>query len=225
MADDVFGSLGTLVDALAARWCVTARDGAMGSADLVDLRPLVFDSLAHHAIFDGAGFVFAEGTLRERDRYLEWWHPEDGGHHRPLVLELEVGAPDCYDYYVLDWFRAGLSEHRRFVSGPLIDLPCGSACVLTFAEPVVVEGRFLAVAGADVALGRFEDELVPPLLDLAVPAVLVNAERRVIVANDARWTTGEKLKAMPVADDAAWSATVPVTDDLGWVLATAHAGA
>jgi hypothetical protein len=123
----------------------------------------------------------------------------------------------------MDWFLAGLLERRRFASGPLIDLPCGSACVLTCATPVVVDDRFLGVAGADVALGRFEDDLLPPLLDLAVPAVLVNAERRVIASNDARWTTGEKLKAMPTAGVGAWRSTAPVTDDLGWVLAVGSA--
>ena len=96
--------------------------------------------------------------------------------------------------------------------------------MLTCATPVVVDDRFLGVAGADVVLGRFEDELLPPLLDLAEPAVLVNAERRVIASNDARWTTGEKLKTMPAVGADGWWSTAPVTDDLGWLLAVRPVG-
>lgn len=215
----VFAALEPLAGALADQWRRCQVDGAMGSADLAPLQPVVFDALDAHRAFDGAGVVLAEGTLRDRRRELDWWHPEPGGAHRPLILELEVGAPDCYDYYELDWFRAGLLERRRFASGPLIDLPCGSACVLTCATPVVVGDRFLGVAGADVALGRFEDDLLPPLLDVPAPAVLVNPERRVIVSNDARWTTGEKLKVRPAEGHDGWVTVVPVTPDLGWLLA------
>jgi hypothetical protein len=99
VVDEVFTSLGVLVDALADRWRARAVDGSLSPADLAALQPVVFTALRAHHMFDGAGYVLAEGTLRGRRRELDWWHPEDGGHYRPLVLELEVGAPDCYDYY------------------------------------------------------------------------------------------------------------------------------
>jgi hypothetical protein len=41
----------------------------------------------------------------------------------------------------------------------------------------------------------------------------------VILSNDARWTTGEKLA--PVGDGDEWQTQVGVTDDLGWRLAIA----
>ena len=111
-----------------------------------------------------------------------------------------------------------MSERRRFVSGPLIDLPCADVYIMTFSSPVVIDDQLLGVAGADVAVARFESHIVPPLRRLEVEAVLVNRERRVIASNDARFTTGEKLPSVPGSDDP-WHTVLPVTDDLGWLLA------
>ena len=56
---------------------------------------------------------------------------------------------------------------------------------------------------------------------IPAPAVLVNSGRRVIASNDPAWTTGERLRELPVAAGPDWQAVVTVTDDLGWLLAVA----
>ena len=121
----------------------------------------------------------------------------------------------------MEWFLAAIIERRRFASGPKIDLPCADVYIITFAHPVVADGEVLGVSAADVALSRFESKVRPPLQRLPAPAVLVNSERRVITSNDPRWATGEKLRELPVADEPEWQMVVPVTDDLGWLLAVA----
>jgi hypothetical protein len=224
VVDRVFGSLTVLAGALADHWRgVTAESGrdrlTFTSADLAPLQPAIFETLDGQPTFDSAGYVLAEEALADRRRYLDWWHRLDGPGYHPLILDLDVASPDCYDYYQMDWFEAAVANQRRFVSGPLIDLPCAAVYVLTFSQPVVVDGQLLGIAGADVALSRFEDELIAPLLDVSAPAVLATAERRVVVSNDSRWTTGEKLKMLPTTQAEEWQSVLPVTHDLGWVLA------
>lgn len=218
---DVFQALERLGDRLATAWQTAIELGrSFDTGALTELQTAVFTTLDQQPAFESAGYVLTEETLADRDRHLDWWHRNDEGGYEFLVLNLDPDAADCYDYYSMEWFLAALDGHRRFVSGPLIDLPCADVYIMTFSSPIVVDTRLLGVAGADVAVSRFESRIVPPLRSLSQQAVLVNRERRVIASNGATYTTGEKLPAMPGADDG-WSAVVPVTDDLGWALAVA----
>jgi hypothetical protein len=218
---DVFLALEQLGDHLARAWQAASERGrSFDTGDLAALQTAVFTTLDQQPAFESAGFVLAEETLADRDRHLDWWHRNDEGGYEFLVLNLDPDAADCYDYYSMEWFLAATDGHRRFVSGPLIDLPCADVYIMTFSSPIVLDGRLLGVAGADVAVSRFESRIVPPLRSLSQQAVLVNRERRVIASNGATYTTGEKLPTMPGTDDE-WSTVVLVTDDLGWALAVA----
>jgi hypothetical protein len=214
--EELFAPLVALAARLEESWRVTGGAG-LTTGELTALEPAIFDSLDAVPEFDGAGYVMAVGALADRERYLEWWHRSDHALYQPLVLNLDPTSPDHYDYDTMEWFVAGRVEGRRFVSGPLIDLPCAESHIMTFSQPVIVDGRFVGVAGADVAMSRLEARLVPPIRRLGGPAVLVNAHRRVIAAGDARWAAGDKLKTVPEPGE--WGATCPVTPDQGWVLA------
>lgn len=217
--DEIFTTLSGLGDAFVREWSQrTARHGRYDTSDLTHLQTTIFEALDTQPAFESAGYVLAEGTLADRDRHLDWWHRTPGGGFEFLLLNLDRDAPDCYDYYAMEWFVAALDGHRRFASGPLIDLPCADVYILTCSRPMVVDGRLLGIAGADVALARIESRIVPVLRRLGRTAVLVNAERRVIASNDAAYATGEKLPSAPV-DDPRWSTVERVTDDLGWLLA------
>lgn len=215
----VFAALDELARPLAAAWQEGPRP--LSTERLSSLQGDVVAQMDVQPAFTGAGYVLTESALRDQPRYLEWWNRAPGGRYEPLILDLDPASADHYDYYAMEWFFAAVHEQRRFVSGPLIDLPCSNVCILTFSTPVVVDGFLVGIAGADVALARLEPLLLPPMRRLGVPAVLVNRERRVISSNDARWTTGEKLP--PFADDASagWQEVVDITDDLGWRLAIA----
>lgn len=221
--ETIFRPLRHLGRTLSNTWVeTTVVDGRpFTTNEVAGLQRGVFELLDAEPAVDSAGFVLAENILADRARCLDWWHrSDDDRHYQPLILELDLTSPDCYDYYTMDWFRAALDERRRFVSGPLIDLPCAAVYVFTFSQPAIAAGTFLGIAGADVALSRYEDHLLPPLLDLDEPAVVINDERRVIVSNDSRWTTGEKVRAFPtVGRD--WQMVVPVAGDVGWNLAVA----
>jgi len=224
-AADVFTALERLADGFVAAWSDSvAHKGCYETSDLAQLQTDVFETLDAQPAFDSAGFVLCEGTLADRSRHLDWWHRTDAGDYEFLLLNLDPEAPDCYDYYSMEWFAAALHDHRRFVSGPLIDLPCADVYILTFTTPIVAGSTLLGVSGADVAVARFESRIVPTLRELPIEAVLVNRERRVIASNDAAFTTGEKLPAVP-GSDATWHRVVRVTDDLGWLLAAGFNGA
>ena len=216
----MFAPLTKMAGALAAAW-----DGASGSpygtGELMELQGIIFDSLDVVSEYDSAGYVMYPGILSDRDQYLEWWHRTDQSSFQPLILNLDPSSPDHYDYFNMEWFVAAREEARRFVSGPLIDLPCAESHILTFSQPAVWQDRLLGIAGADVAMSRLEMLIVPPLRRLQGPAVLVNGNRRVVAAGDARWAAGDKLRTMPSAGDPAWQTVAPVTPDQGWVLAVA----
>lgn len=217
--DDVFATLSQLGGAFVAEWSARTADvGRYETGDLTHLQTTIFDALDTQPAFESAGYVLAEGTLADRPRHLDWWHRTPAGPYEFLLLNLDPDAPDCYDYYAMEWFMAALDGHRRFASGPLIDLPCADVYILTCSQPMVVDGRLLGIAGADVALARFESRIVPVLRKLDTTAVLVNAERRVIASNDAGYATGEKLALTPT-DDPQWRVVEQVTPDLGWSLA------
>jgi hypothetical protein len=221
-AGDVFGTLTGLATRFAAEWTESvAMRGSYDLSDLARLQTDVFEALDAQPAFDSAGFVLCEGTLADRTRHLDWWHRTAGGDYEFLLLNLDPEAPDCYDYYSMEWFAAALQDRRRFVSGPLIDLPCADVYILTFTTPIIAGPTLLGVSGADVAVARFESQIVPALRELPIEAVLVNRERRVIASNDARFTTGEKLPSLP-GTDSTWQCVVPVTDDLGWLLAAGY---
>ncbi len=220
--DELFAPLEILSDRLDLAWRGTAaRGAAFSTGDLATLEPSIFKSLDQVAEYDGAGYVMAVGSLVDRERYLEWWRRGREAGYQPLILDLDPSSPDHYDYDNMEWFVAGKTEGRRFVSGPLIDLPCAESHIMTFSRPVVVDGVFVGVAGADVAMSRLEALLVPPLRRLGAPAVLVNAHRRVIAGSHARWAAGDKLRSLPVDGEGEWQATGAVTTDQGWVLGVA----
>ena len=222
VVDSLFAPLEILSDRLDLAWRSAAALGAgFSTEDLAALEPSIFQSLDRVPEFDGAGYVMAVGSLVDRDRYLEWWHRGGEAVYHPLILNLDPSSPDHYDYDSMEWFVAGSAEGRRFVSGPLIDLPCAESHIMTFSRPVVVDGVFVGVAGADVAMSRLEALVVPPLRRLGAPAVLVNGHRRVIAGSHARWAAGDKLRSLPSLGEGEWQATYPGTRDLGWVLGVA----
>lgn len=216
--DGIFGGLRCMAEAMLDVW-----DPARGfsAAAIAALKPHIVEQLDRQAPYDSAGYVMTASALAGAPRHLEWWHRGPQATYDKVVLTVEPGAPDCYDYYTMDWFLAGLVEQRRFASGPKIDLPCADVYIITFTFPVVADGFLLGVSAADVALSRFESKVRPPLQRLPVPAVLVNRERRVITSNDPSWTAGEKLRELPAPHEPEWQIVVPVTDDLGWLLAVA----
>ncbi len=123
---------------------------------------------------------------------LEWWQVDPGG-SRPHALEPDLRPTSLgyYDYTAAEWFDVPRRTGRRHVVGPYVDVHGTGRYLLTLTEPVVVDGVFAGVAGADVSVRRFEAHLLQALGRSPGAFVLVNGEDRVVLSTAPRWRVGE----------------------------------
>lgn len=123
---------------------------------------------------------------------LEWWQADPGGDRlHTLEPDLRPTSLGYYDYTAAEWFDVPRRTGCRHVVGPYVDVHGTGRYLLTFTEPVVVDGEFAGVAGADVPVRRFEAHLLQVLGRSPVPFVLVNGEDRVVLSTAPRWLVGE----------------------------------
>lgn len=215
----VFDELAPVAAAFASIASAASRTGRVTSEDLLGVRPLAESALTGDTLLVGAGIVLEPGYLADRDRHLEWRHLAPGGAPEALLLDIDPASDDPYDYPEMEWFRVPRDEGRRMVGGPYFDYRGADRFALTFAIPVLVEGVFAGVAGADVALAHLEAELLPVLRRIPSRAALLNHERRVVTANTPHFATGARVR-LEADGGVALSdvAVVPVVPDLGWSL-------
>jgi hypothetical protein len=228
----VFGHLDRIGDAFAARRraCQSAGD-ELTPERLAALREVIWAELGALPAADGAGIVAAPGVVAGRERHLEWWQrtgglgtgPGDGGAaadgYARIRLNLDPESIDLYDYLEMDWFTVPRQTSRRHVYGPHIDFSGADRYVLTLSLPVLDAGEFLGVAGTDIRMSQLEPQLLAVVRSVATPAVLVTAERRVVIANSPRWIPGARLPRLPRPGDGEFAAVTEIAADSGWLLA------
>jgi hypothetical protein len=211
----VFAELAPIGDALAV---VVAEVRASGRrprvADLLMVRPEAERTITGDTLLVGAGVVIAPGVLEDADRHLEWRQHGSDGRPVALLLDVDPASDDPYDYPEMEWFRIPRDEGRRMVGGPYFDYRGAERYALTVAVPVVVDGEFVGVAGADVPLAHLESELLPVLRRLPLRSALVNHEQRVVTANTPHFVTGARVRVDPESG----ARRVPVVADLPWDL-------
>jgi hypothetical protein len=149
----------------------------------------------------GAGWVAARGLLADAPYWLEWWtsDPGEGSAPKRLAAETDPRAVGFRDYTTLPWYAVPLETGARHITGPYVDYVCTDQYTLTFTVPVVREGAFLGVAGADVLVRSFEERLFAPLGRVAGTCAIVNSAGRVVTASDPRWVTGDLIRGLPVS--------------------------
>jgi hypothetical protein len=197
--EQVVGSateVGEAMTALAA----AARAGRrpLRRADLAALRPLVAQVLARHCGFAaGAGVVLAPDTLADAPRWIDWWWADHGIGPGQLEVDLDPGSAEFYDYTTTEWYREPARTGQPCIAGPYVDYICTHEYTFTVSVPVVDEGRFMGVAGADILAGQVELMLLPRLSLLGRanrPAVLVSGSGRVIASSTASILPGAVLR-------------------------------
>jgi DNA-binding FadR family transcriptional regulator len=199
--------LDVFVDVADVRGAVLGLPPAPTRADLGALRDLVHATLARRPLLAGAGMVFAPGTLADAPRWLEWWRSAPAGAPVFLNASHDPADPDFYDYERAEWFTTPRDTGERWIAGPFLDHSGTNEHILTLTLPVVREGRFLGVAGADIAVGGIEAIGGAALAALDREAALVNHRGRVIATNTPRRLVGT---LWPGAERA-WP---PASDDL-----------
>ena len=195
------------LDVADVRTAVHGLPSAPARADLGPLRDLVHATLARRPLLAGTGMVFAPGVLADAPRWLEWWRSAPPGAPVFLDASLDPADPDFYDYERAEWFTTPRDTGERWIAGPFLDHSGTNEHILTLTLPVVRDGAFLGVAGADIAVGAIEAIGGAALAALDGEAALVNHRGRIIATNTPQRLVGT---LWPGAEDA-WP---PRGDDL-----------
>lgn len=163
----------------------------------------------------GAGVVVTPHVLKDDPYWLEWWlaGPDDDptGTHR-LAIDLNPDSVSFRDYTSLNWFEEPQRTGRRAITGPYVDYLCTDSYTLTFTTPLVVDHRFLGVAGVDVLARWFEQhlfEVVDAGGRLDDGSVVVNRSGRVVACPGGDWVTGDLIRdlASEAPADRRWQVT------------------
>lgn len=183
------------------------------------LQRLLAELLAEEHGLWGMGFVAAPSVVEGRERYMAWWQRHNERVAR-LRLNFDPNSIDVYDYLQMDWYQLAQRGQQRVAYGPYVDYSGSDMYTITATIPVIADGVFLGVAGADLVVGDVERRLIEVLRHTDKDAVVVNTERRVIAANTPRWLVGSRLDAVPmVGETYADVAELPL--GTGWCLAIA----
>ncbi|WP_300719714.1 cache domain-containing protein [Pseudomonas sp.] len=217
--ETVFIQVRQLVDEAHQLWGRVLEQGRQPTArDLASLRPAIDRQLLATGAFGcGGGVILEPGCLADREMHLEWWYLADGGKTMPLRPNFDLRRENFYDYTEMPWFSRPRTTGASNVEGPYVDLYGTNMYVLTFTMPIVVQGRFIGVAGLDLSLHNLERLLVRSLMRLEHEAVLLSGDGRVIASNSANWMVGDLAPKLleplpengirlPLAEpDAGWS--------------------
>ena len=151
----------------------------------------------------GLGAVVAPQPDLRLPLRLQWWQMDPG---RSLVMALEPdlkpSSVGFYDYAATPWFDVPRRTGKRHVVGPYVDVHGTGRYLLTLTSPVLVDGQFLGVAGADVLVSRFETHVLRRLGPLRRPFLLLNEEGRVVLSTSAQWLTGSLYPTEGVGHEA-----------------------
>jgi hypothetical protein len=189
VVERVFRSVAEVRDDLVAGY--RAAGGRMCDADVTAVRePLRARLIREREVAVGMGVIVAPGLLRDRPLRMEWWQAD--GDLGLLEVDLNPASVGFYDYAAAEWFTVPRRTGRRHVVGPYVDVHGTDRYLLTLTLPVLADGEFVGVAGADVPVARFETLVLRELGDLAADVVVVNPEDRVVLSTSPRWLVGDR---------------------------------
>lgn len=214
------GHLGRLRQ-LAAHVAEAAGRGPLTERRIEPVRDELLRWLDEDEVAWGYGFVAAPGVVDGKPRYL-FWFQRTGREFRRLQLNFDIDDVNVYDYLHMDWYAGAAQKRGEVVHGPWVDYTGSGQYVLTAAVPVTYGEQFLGIAGGDLLVSRLERRLLPTLKSVAAEAVLVNANRQVVVSNSPRWIPGDRLRTHPLDSDV-FSTVAPVVEGSGWALAVPSA--
>jgi GntR family transcriptional repressor for pyruvate dehydrogenase complex len=122
-----------------------------------------------------------------------WWQATVDG-PVPLLVNLDEGSAELYDYAHAEWFARPRASNRAWLAGPYVDFGGADDHILTFALPMVLEAGSepVGVVGADVTVRQIEDSTAAALAALDRPAALVNRHGVVIATNSGAALPGTK---------------------------------
>ncbi|PKG46969.1 MULTISPECIES: cache domain-containing protein [Halomonadaceae] len=217
-----FSQVRQLAEETQALWERVEAAGRQPTAkDLASLRPAIDQQLLAPGTFScGGGIVVEPFCLADREMHLEWWYLADTDQTLPLRPNFDQRRENYYDYTEMPWYCRPRNTGKSVVEGPYIDLYGTNMYVLTFTMPILIQGRFVGVAGLDLSLHSVERRLVRSLMRLEHEAMLVSSDGRIIASNTANWMVGDLtsnlLNSTPLSGD-----RLALTEnEAGWSLVT-----
>ena len=164
------------------------------SKDFSTLKPILDQHLKDDKIaLQGVGIVLEPSVFEDNKMYLEWRQISPDGSTFPLYLNFNCSSDVYYDYLEMPWFYKPSQDGNKIVEGPYIDLYGQDMYLLTFAVPIHIKNKFVGIAGADIALSKFESKILKFLLELESEAALMSEHGRVIAANSSNYISGELI--------------------------------
>jgi Methyl-accepting chemotaxis protein (MCP) signalling domain len=167
---------------------VTARrGGTILREDLAALDP------GFHALIErfghlvcGVGAVPHRDVLADVSLWLQWWTNEPTG---PQFLECDwdPNSPTFYDYPSAEWFREPTARLEPWTAGPFFDGGGANLHIVTISAPVIVGGRAIGVAAADMRVDQIDALCRPALERVGARAALVSRNGRVVSSSDPSW--------------------------------------
>jgi hypothetical protein len=150
----------------------------------------------------GVGAVPARDVLADVSLWLQWWTNEPTG---PTFLECDWDpqSPSFYNYPEAEWFREPTARLEPWTAGPFFDEGGTNIHLVTISAPVLVEGKAIGVAAADMRVDQIDALCRPALARIGASAALVSRDGRIVSSSDpARGQAGAELEP----ELAAWCA-------------------
>jgi hypothetical protein len=134
----------------------------------------------------GVGAVPARDVLADVSLWLQWWTNEPSG---PTFLECDWDpqSPSFYDYPEAEWFREPTRRLEPWTAGPFFDEGGTNIHLVTISAPVLVDGRAIGVAAADMRVDQIDALCRPALERVGASAALVSRDGRIVSSSDPTW--------------------------------------
>lgn len=147
-------------------------------------------------IVHGLGFMAEVGAVPDAEYWMEWWQrAADGAFDRDFRHELDPSRDDFYEYGSKGYMAQPRETGEPSAVGPYIDHGGVDDYLVTISVPVHRDGSFVGIMAADIRVASLERELSPWLARAAGIAVVLNAERRVLVSNSVSFEVGDVVAA------------------------------
>jgi len=197
LAGEAFGAADRIESAVGAQLENSPRPTRDG---LAQIEPVAAEVLtAPGSNIQGVGFVAAAGVMREARLWLEWYVRDGNGRPSRLEVHPDPLDSDLEDYEPLTWYAVPRDTRARHVAGPYLDSLCSDDYMLTFTQPITVDGTFIGVSGADITVRTVERTLLPVLRSLSAPVAVINTQGRTLISNTGALLCGELVRT-PLAE-------------------------
>jgi DNA-binding FadR family transcriptional regulator len=174
-----------------------------GVADEAELRSRLSRAVMSAAVdsnleLHGLGFLAEPGVVPGSEYLLAWWDLTPDGLVNDGTHVVDPKRDDFYDYTTYEFYTEPKRTGQLHAHGPYVDYGGTNDYIVTLSRPVMADGQFVGIAAADIPVTTLEHQLAPWLAGSDAPCLVINAERRVIVANVVDYAVGDVL---PVFDD------------------------